>query len=105
MFNVARPAQPRYDALNGLNSSFVSDPLVASAYDDPWSTAGTPAIVEPTSNEFSSVIGMYIDELAKKYRRKTGSDDVPPFKEMRRYPRFTPKSSTPLTLSVLAQSL
>jgi hypothetical protein len=105
MFNIARPSQSRYDALNGLNSSFVSDPLVASVYDeDPWSSAGTPAIVEPVSNEFSGVIGMYNYELANNDSLKAGSDDVPPFKEMHRYHQFTLRLSTPLTLLVLAQS-
>lgn len=60
MFNVARSPPSRYDALNGLNASFVSDPLVSSMYDDPidpWSM-GTPAIAEPTS-EVSSILGMH----------------------------------------------
>jgi hypothetical protein len=60
MFNVARSPPSRYDGLNGLNSSFVADPLASSVYEDPvdpWG-AGTPAINEPAS-EFSGILGTF----------------------------------------------
>ncbi|PVF93930.1 hypothetical protein CPB86DRAFT_789597 [Serendipita vermifera] len=59
MFNVARSPQTRYDSLNGLNSSFVADPLASSVYDDtvdPWSAAATPPIAEAPS-EMPGVLG------------------------------------------------
>jgi hypothetical protein len=60
MFNVARSPPSRYEALNGLNASFVTDPLASSVYEDavdPWS-AGTPALSGPASPELSGVLGM-----------------------------------------------
>lgn len=62
MFNVSRSPPTRYDGLNGLNTSFVADPLASSVYEDPvdpWS-AGTPAIAEPVSSEVSGILGAYI---------------------------------------------
>lgn len=106
MFNVARPSLPRYDAPNGLNASFVSDPLVSSVYDDnldPWSSTA-PTFPEPASNEFSGIIGMFYHEMAEKDKLMAGSDS-PPLKEMHRYRRSTLKLSALLTPSILVLSL
>jgi hypothetical protein len=68
MFNVARPSQ-RYESYNGLNTSYVADPLASSAYEDPvdpWSGTGTPAIQAEPSSEFSNILGVYITVTTAK---------------------------------------
>ncbi|KAG2075710.1 MVP1 domain-containing protein [Suillus decipiens] len=56
MFNAPRPAQRYASApVNGLGGSFVDEnPLAASIYDDPWSTAPSPS-PQPIPNATSAL--------------------------------------------------
>lgn len=69
MFNAPRPVQPYGGGTSQFGASFMAteNPLLSSVYDDgldPWSAAPSPAppalpSFTPSTNGFSSVIGMY----------------------------------------------